>query len=140
AFRSCPRARRIPSLAEECERECASCFSRHGVRRPRGDPESAVRRPVRYAGSGVCRASQRERRRREYRRLMTWGSPWDVSLIFSPGQRHEIEEKHHRATLREDEGVEGEPPSRVDLDAGVAVIHIAVPRAEAEPAADSAEA
>lgn len=58
---------------------------------------------------------------------MTWGSPWDVALIFSPGQRHEIEEKHHRALLREDEGNEADPPSRVDLDAGVAVIRISPP-------------
>lgn len=69
---------------------------------------------------------------------MTWGSPWDVSLIFSPGQRHEIEEKQQRALLREDEGVATDPPNRIDLDSGVVVIRLSEPQGDGE--AHTAEA
>lgn len=62
-----------------------------------------------------------------------WGSHEDLAVIFAPGKRFEIQEKKQREQLRDEEGNEADPPSRVDLDAGVAVIRITPP---AKPAAD----
>jgi Family of unknown function (DUF6191) len=77
----------------------------------------------------------------------------ELAALFNPGMRHEQERREKLAVLREDEGNSADPPSTVDLDAGVAVLRLprkpdatpppeppklaAGPPAEGEPTDDS---
>jgi Family of unknown function (DUF6191) len=48
----------------------------------------------------------------------------ELAALFNPGMRHEQEQREKMAVLREDEGNSADPPSTVDLDAGVAVLRL----------------
>jgi hypothetical protein len=48
----------------------------------------------------------------------------ELAALFNPGMRHEQERREKLAVLREDEGNSADPPSTVDLDAGVAVLRL----------------
>ncbi|HVQ91386.1 MAG TPA: DUF6191 domain-containing protein [Mycobacteriales bacterium] len=48
----------------------------------------------------------------------------EFAALFNPGMRHEQERREKLAVLREEEGNSADPPSTVDLDAGVAVLRL----------------
>lgn len=62
----------------------------------------------------------------------------EMAALFAPGMRHEQQRRQDLEMLREDEGNAADPPSTVDLDAGIAVIRL--PRdpvlAPTEPGSD----
>jgi Family of unknown function (DUF6191) len=70
----------------------------------------------------------------------------ELAALFNPGMRHEQERREKLAVLREDDGNSADPPSRVDLDAGIAVLRLPrkpdatlppePPKLAAEPSAD----
>lgn len=62
---------------------------------------------------------------------MGWSGLDELGALFSPGMRHEQEEKQRRDVLRDDEST-GDPVSTVDLDANHAVIRLP-PRPDRDP-------
>jgi hypothetical protein len=48
----------------------------------------------------------------------------ELGALFNPGMRHEQERREKLELLREDEGNAADPPSTVDLDAGIAVLRL----------------
>jgi hypothetical protein len=54
---------------------------------------------------------------------MPWGPMEELASLFTPGIRHEQEEKQRRLVLRDDEA-DGEKVSTVDLDGKKAVIRL----------------
>jgi hypothetical protein len=69
---------------------------------------------------------------------VSWGPLEELAALFNPGMRHEQERREKLSVLREDEGNSADPPSHVDLDAGVAVLRLPGKKpaepASAEPA------
>ena len=48
----------------------------------------------------------------------------ELAALFNPGMRHEQERREKLSVLRDDDGNSADPPSTVDLDAGVAVLRL----------------
>jgi hypothetical protein len=63
---------------------------------------------------------------------MGWGALEEFGSLFSPGMRHEQQEKQRLELTREDPESGGQPLSTVDLDGNKAVIRLP-PRLVPEP-------
>ena len=62
---------------------------------------------------------------------MGWNPLEELGALFSPGIRHEQEERQRRDVLRDDEA-SGEPVSTVDLDNNKAVIRLPTRRPDGD--------